>query len=91
MEAAGDPVSPGVLSALGLSSSKDEVDAFAVTNETNGRRLELAQWIAHPKNQLTAVQLLTVSGKDIFGKPLAGNPNNFGAKGKKPTHPHSTG
>src|SRR5581483_9104398 len=22
-----------------------------------------------------------------FGQPLAGNPNNFGATGKKPTHP----
>lgn len=87
LEAPGDPVSPGVLSALGLSSSKDEVDAFAVTNEINGRRLELAQWIAHPKNQLTARSIVNRVWQRHFGKPLAGNPNNFGAKGKKPTHP----
>ena len=87
LEAPGDPVTPGVLSALGLSSSKDEVDAFAVTNETNGRRLDLARWIAHPKNQLTARSIVNRVWQRHFGKPLAGNPNNFGAKGKKPTHP----
>ena len=87
LEAPGDPVTPGVLSALGLASSKNKGDAFAVTNETNGRRLELAQWIAHPKNQLTARSIVNRVWQRHFGKPLAGNPNNFGAKGKKPTHP----
>lgn len=87
LEAPGDPVTPGVLSALGLASSKDEGDAFAVTNETNSRRLELAQWIANPKNQLTARSIVNRVWQRHFGKPLAGNPNNFGAKGKKPTHP----
>ena len=87
LEAPGDPVTPGVLSALGLEISKNEGDAFAVTNETNGRRLELAQWIAHPKNQLTARSIVNRVWQRHFGKPLAGNPNNFGAKGKKPTHP----
>ena len=87
LEAPGDPVTPGVLSALGLASSKNDGDAFAVTNETNGRRLELAQWIAHPKNQLTARSIVNRVWQRHFGKPLAGNPNNFGAKGKKPTHP----
>ena len=87
LEAPGDPVTPGVLSALGLASSKNKGDAFAVTNERNGRRLELAQWIAHPKNQLTARSIVNRVWQRHFGKPLAGNPNNFGAKGKKPTHP----
>ena len=87
LEAPGDTVTPGVLSALGLASSKNKGDAFAVTNETNGRRLELAQWIAHPKNQLTARSIVNRVWQRHFGKPLAGNPNNFGAKGKKPTHP----
>ena len=87
LEAPGDPVTPGVLSALGLKSSENDGDAFAVTNETNGRRLELAQWIAHPKNQLTARSIVNRVWQRHFGKPLAGNPNNFGAKGKKPTHP----
>ena len=87
LEAPGALVTPGVLSALGLPSSKKKEDAFAVTNKTTGRRLELAQWIASPKNQLTARSIVNRVWQRHFGKPLAGNPNNFGAKGKKPTHP----
>ena len=87
LEAPGDPVTPGVLSALGLPSSRQEKDAFAITDAPTGRRLELARWIAHPKNQLTARSIVNRVWQRHFGKPLAGNPNNFGAKGKKPTHP----
>jgi len=87
LEAPGDPVTPGVLSALGLPSSRQEKDAFAITDAPAGRRLELARWIAHPKNQLTARSIVNRVWQRHFGKPLAGNPNNFGAKGKKPTHP----
>ena len=87
LEAPGNPVTPGVLSALGLPSKSKNKDAYGVTNESNGRRLELARWIAHPKNQLTARSIVNRVWQRHFGKPLAGNPNNFGAKGKKPTHP----
>ena len=47
----------------------------------------MAKWIAHPKNPLTARSIVNRVWQRHFGKPLAGNPNNFGAKGKKPTHP----
>ena len=87
LDAPGDSVTPGVLSALGLASSKEKGDAFAITNKASGRRLQLAQWIAHPKNQLTARSIVNRVWQRHFGKPLAGNPNNFGTKGKKPTHP----
>ena len=39
------------------------------------------------QNQLTARSIVNRIWQRHFGKPLAGNPNNFGAKGKKPTHP----
>ncbi|MEK9773412.1 MAG: PSD1 and planctomycete cytochrome C domain-containing protein, partial [Opitutae bacterium] len=87
LEAPGDPVSPGVLSALGLSTSADENDPFSLPDKPEGRRLALAKWIAHPSNQLTARSIVNRVWQRHFGKPLAGNPNNFGAKGKKPTHP----
>ena len=32
LDAPGDSVTPGVLSALGLASSKEKGDAFAITN-----------------------------------------------------------
>ena len=87
LEAVGEPVQPGVLSALGLSTSDDPQKPYLLTNERSGRRLALAKWIAHPKNPLTARSIVNRVWQRHFGKPLAGNPNNFGAKGKKPTHP----
>ena len=87
LEAPGKEVTPGVLSALGLNTSENKNDPFALPMENSGRRLGLAQWIAHPKNQLTARSIVNRVWQRHFGKPLAGNPNNFGAKGKKPTHP----
>ena len=87
LEAPGDPVQPGVLSALGLPASNDPKQPYLVTSESSGRRLALAKWIAHPKNPLTARSIVNRVWQRHFGKPLAGNPNNFGAKGKKPTHP----
>ena len=87
LEAPAAPVYPGVLSALGLPTSDNKNDPYALPDGKAGRRLGLAQWIAHPKNQLTARSIVNRVWQRHFGKPLAGNPNNFGAKGKKPTHP----
>jgi len=87
LEAPGDPVQPGVLSALGLSTSDDPKEPYLITNGNSGRRLALAKWVAHPDNPLTARSIVNRVWQRHFGKPLAGNPNNFGAKGKKPTHP----
>jgi len=87
LEAPGDPVEPGVLSALGLPASGDPKNPHALPNEKSGRRLALAKWIVNPRNPLTARSIVNRVWQRHFGKPLAGNPNNFGAKGKKPTHP----
>ena len=87
LEAPGDPVRPGVLSVLALPASENPDSPYLVRNEVSGRRLDLARWIAHPKNPLTARSIVNRVWQRHFGKPLAGNPNNFGVKGKKPTHP----
>jgi hypothetical protein len=87
LEAPAAQVYPGVLSALGLPTSDNKNDPYALPDGKAGRRLGLAQWIAHPKNQLTARSIVNRIWQRHFGKPLAGNPNNFGAKGNKPTHP----
>jgi mono/diheme cytochrome c family protein len=73
-----DEVSPGVVSAAG--------DA-AIPNETEGRRAALAKWVVDPKNPLTARVMANRVWQWTMGTPLAGNPNNFGTTGKKPTHP----
>jgi mono/diheme cytochrome c family protein len=75
------PVSPGVLSvvpgALGV----------ALPDDVQGRRTALAEWIVGEENSLTARVLVNRVWAFHFGRGIAGNPNNFGATGKKPTHP----
>lgn len=88
LEAKGEKVTPGVLSALAIpTEDASKEDPYQISDDVNGRRLTLAKWIAHPKNPLTARSIVNRVWQYHFGKPLAGNPNNFGVKGAKPTHP----
>lgn len=88
LEAPGDKVTPGVLSALGVPVAESkEGDLYQLNDALEGRRLGLAKWIADPRNPLTARSIVNRVWQYHFGKPLAGNPNNFGVKGAKPTHP----
>jgi mono/diheme cytochrome c family protein len=85
--AGGDPFSPkdgvvpGVLSAANGGSSGE------VPATIEGRRKAFADWVAAPKNPLTARVMVNRVWAWHFGTPLAGTPNNFGATGKRPTHP----
>jgi mono/diheme cytochrome c family protein len=80
----GDPfspkekVTPGVLSVAGDTPIPETV---------SGRRKALAEWITDPRNPLTARVMVNRVWQWTTGMPLAGNPNNFGATGKKPVHP----
>ena len=87
LQAPGKKVGPGVLSATGIAVSTAGDDPYLIADKLQGRRLALAKWIAHPKNPLTARSIVNRVWQYHFGKPIAGNPNNFGAKGGKPTHP----
>jgi mono/diheme cytochrome c family protein len=84
-----EPVAPGVLSAVAAFASISTLDTrhSALNTQFAGRRLALARWIASPDNPLTARVMVNRVWQWHFGQPLAGNPNNFGATGKKPTHP----
>ena len=82
----GDPeqpkeeVSPAVLSSFGslkLSSSADEKE----------RRKALAEWIANPKNPLTARVMVNRLWQSHFGTGLVETPSDFGHSGGKPSHP----
>jgi len=74
-----DSVEPGALSVVGLKAD--------IPKEVNGRRTALAKWITHKDNPLTARVMVNRIWQYHFGRGLVGNPNNFGATGKKPTHP----
>ena len=75
------------MSAIGVPLGKANRDPYLVPEELEGRRLAVAKWIADSRNPLTARSIVNRIWQYHFGKAIAGNPNNFGAKGAKPTHP----
>ncbi len=75
-------VSPGVLSLFAGSEK-----GASVTTLKTGRRTEFARWIASKDNPLTARVIVNRVWQWHFGQAIAGNPNNFGGTGKRPTHP----
>ena len=88
LEAPGEPVRPAVLSVLGVpTTTGGDEDPYALPETLEGRRLGLAQWIADARNPLTARSIVNRIWQHHFVNPIAGNPNNFGVKGEKPTHP----
>ena len=88
----GDPfvrlqeVLPGTLSVINLMGVNNAASEPLPTS-AEGRRTALAHWIASPENPLTARVMVNRIWQWHFGRPLAGNPNNFGATGKLPSHP----
>lgn len=83
-----DEVTPGVLSAVGIpTTAATQDDPYKLPETADGRRLGLAKWIANENNPLTTRSIVNRVWNNHFGRGLAGNPNNFGATGKKPTHP----
>jgi len=83
----GDPAHPGAavprgfLQVLGGQRLPEGVGA--------GRsgRLELAGWLADPANPLTARVMVNRVWQHLFGRGLVATPNDFGVRGKPPTHP----
>jgi hypothetical protein len=50
-------------------------------------RLELAQWLTHPKNPLTPRVLVNRVWHHLFGQGLVSSVDNFGVTGDEPSHP----
>ena len=78
---AGEKVKPGVLSVIGSAQKTPIPDTI------EGRRKAFAEWVASAENPLTTRAIVNRIWLWHFDHPLAGNPNNFGSTGKKPTHP----
>ncbi len=77
----GQKVKPGVLSILG------SVQKVPIPDSIEGRRRAFAEWVASAENPLTTRAIVNRIWMWHFGDPIAGNPNNFGSTGKKPTNP----
>ena len=84
--AEGAKVSPGALSVLTAFTPGFKMHATEPAG-IEGRRREFAEWIASKDNPLTTRAIVNRVWLWHFGQPIAGNPNNFGSTGKKPTHP----
>ncbi len=80
-------VRPGGLSALSTLRAGAQPLQDEFPNEMQGRRLGLAAWLSSENNALTLRTIVNRVWQYHFGKGLAENANNFGATGKKPTHP----
>src|SRR5262249_29613331 len=76
-------VAPGFLSAF----DDREATIPISTSGTTGRRTVLAEWIASPKNPLTARVLVNRVWQTHFGRGLAATPSDLGAQGERPTYP----
>lgn len=61
-------------------------DAPKFSSERSGR-LELAQWLTHPKNPLTARVIVNRVWRWHFGQGLVRSVDNFGILGETPSHP----
>ena len=80
-------VKPGVLSATGLTVNERSKTPFQLPDGLSHRRLELARWIAHDDNPLTARVIVNRVWQTHFGTGLVKTANSFGVKGQRPTHP----
>lgn len=60
---------------------------FETQSSTTGRRLALAEWIADPRNPLTARVIVNRVWQFHFGEALVRTPSDFGILGDSPTHP----
>ncbi len=73
----GEQVEPGTPSVLpALETRSDEPD-----------RLDLAKWLFHEENPLTARVAVNRIWQHLFGTGLVSTPNDFGNKCARPTHP----
>jgi len=75
----GDEVPRGFLQVLGGSRVPDD--------EKGSGRVELARWLTSSDNPLTARVMVNRIWQYHFGRGLVQTPNDFGTRGKAPTHP----
>jgi hypothetical protein len=80
----GEPADPGELAPRRFLQilGGDRLPAGAGSG-----RLELARWLTRPENPLTARVMVNRIWQHHFGAGLVATPNDFGARGRAPTHP----
>jgi hypothetical protein len=85
IDAKGSQMSPGVLSVA--VDGEHPFPAPPPDARSSWRRRGLAEWIASPRNPLTARVMVNRIWQHHFGEGIVRTPSNFGALGDKPSHP----
>lgn len=85
--AGGDPFSPTITVKPSVLSVLGHVQKSKIPTDIAGRRQALAEWVACADNPLTTRTIVNRVWLWHFGRAIAGNPNNFGSTGQRPTHP----
>jgi hypothetical protein len=91
-QAAKHPADPKFALRGAVKTRESNTDTTATTlksfpETSTGRRTALANWIADPKNPLTARVAVNHVWLRHFGQPLVPTVFDFGRKGTPPTHP----
>jgi hypothetical protein len=81
----GDPKHPGAVVPRGFLQALGGRE-LPVSTKGSGR-LELARWLTDRHNPLTARVMVNRIWQYHFGKGIVPTPNDFGTRGKPPTHP----
>jgi hypothetical protein len=76
----GDTVPRGFLQVISIPGTKPPA-------KTQSGRMELAQWLTHRDNPLTARVMVNRVWQKLFGRALVTTPDDFGVNGAKPSHP----
>jgi hypothetical protein len=80
----GEEVTPGGLSAVRELSAQFTIPSDATDAH---RRIALADWIADPRNPLTARVIVNRVWYYHFGAGIVNTPSDFGVNGDRPSHP----